>query len=290
MFFWKWKTDCIISYRSTPNFMLLIPMLFKRSVKIIAGERNLTVTPNIREKINHRILYYRPQYIVPNSFSQGRYLIGLNKSWKSKVIPITNYTAIDEYFPSPVQFNDNFIHIGVISRVFPQKNYERFCEMLSFVKQRTTKNFKVFWYGDRQDGEYMKGSQHIHELIEKYKIEDVLEVKQAVKNVAELMPSFHFMCLPSLFEGFSNSLSEYICSGKPVVCSDVSDNSLMVHEGENGFLFDPKDTESMCSAFVKMLTLSQDRLEVMGKRSREIAEELFDKDTFINKYVDLIER
>jgi glycosyltransferase involved in cell wall biosynthesis len=226
---------------------------------------------------------------VPNSFSQGRYLIGLNKAWKKKVIPITNYTAIDEYVPAPVMISDRYIHIGVISRIFPQKNYERFCEMLCMVKQRSHQKFIVSWYGDRQDGDYLKGSQHIHDLIEKLNIGDVIEVKQAVKNVAELMPRFHFMCLPSLFEGFSNSLSEYICSGKPVVCSDISDNSLMVHEGDNGYLFDPKDTESMCSAFTKMLSLTQDKLEAMGKRSREIAEELFDKEAFVNKYIELIE-
>ena len=288
-FLWKWKTDCIISYRSTPNFMLLIPMFFKRDVKIIAGERNLTVIPNIREKINYQLLYYRPQYIVPNSFSQGRYLVRLNKSWKSKVVPITNYTAIDEYIPQPVHISDDIIHIGVISRIFPQKNYERFCEMLSMLKNKTSGKFKVYWYGDRQDGEYLKGSMHIHELIERNKIYDVLEVKNAVKNVAELMDSFHFMCLPSLFEGFSNSLSEYICCGKPVVCSDVSDNSLMVHDGENGFLFDPKDIESMCNAFQKMLSLSQEQMKKMGEKSREIAEELFNKDKFIEKYVELIE-
>ena len=97
------------------------------------------------------------------------------------------------------------------------------------------------------------------------------------------------MCLPSLHEGFSNSISEYICCGRPVICSDVSDNSVMVHDGENGFLFDPLNVESIMEAFVRYFDISFEQRDKMGVRSREIAESLFDKDKFIESYIKLIE-
>lgn len=75
-----------------------------------------------------------------------------------------------------------------------------------------------------------------------------------------------------------------------MLVSDVSDNSLMVHEGEFGFLFDPNKTDSIVSAFEKFLTLDRTQIEEMGKRSREIAEKLFDKNEFIESYVNLIEK
>jgi len=288
-FFLKVKTDCIISYRSTPNFIMLLPMLFRKGVKIICSERNTTIVPNIREKWNYNLLYKRADYIVPNSHTQARYLRALNKSWSDRVAPIINYTELDKYIPiSGPEIRDVLI-FGIIARIFPQKNYERLCKMLVELKKSTKRPFKVIWYGDRQEGEHSKGSVHIRQLIKDLNIEDVLEVRPAILDVASSMSQFHVMCLPSLFEGFSNSLSEYICCGKPVVCSDVSDNSLMVHDGENGFLFDPKDTKSMSSAFIKMLTLSHDRLDAMGKRSREIAEDLFNKESFVKKYIQLIE-
>ena len=74
-----------------------------------------------------------------------------------------------------------------------------------------------------------------------------------------------------------------------MICSDVSDNSVMVHNGENGFLFDPEDVESIVSAFLKFISLSSDEREEMGKRSREIAMSLFDKEKFVSEYVNLIE-
>ena len=98
------------------------------------------------------------------------------------------------------------------------------------------------------------------------------------------------ICLPSLKEGFSNSISEAICAGKPLLVSDISDNKVMVHDGENGYLFDPTSVEQMVEAVEKFYYLPIKLKSQMGKRSREIAENLFQKEKFINSYIELIER
>lgn len=288
-YFWGLKTDCIISFRADPNFILLIPMFFTRKPKIIVSERNTTITPTKREAINYNYLYNRASYIVPNSYTQEFFLRSLKKKWADRIVTITNYTDINEYTPKGTPSDYETLMIGVFSRIFPQKNYARFCEMLSRLKQQTKRKFKVIWYGDKKEGEFAKGSMHIHRLIEQYDITDVIEVKTAVTNVASLMGQFHVMCLPSLYEGFSNAISEYICCGKLVLCSDVSDNHVMVHEGKNGFLFDPNRVDSMCDAFLRLFSLSAEQIVEMGKQSRIIAEDLFDKKKFINSYINLIE-
>ena len=43
------------------------------------------------------------------------------------------------------------------------------------------------------------------------------------------------------------------------------------------------------AAFLKYIALSTDEREEMGKRSREIAMSLFDKEKFVSEYVNLIE-
>jgi glycosyltransferase involved in cell wall biosynthesis len=95
--------------------------------------------------------------------------------------------------------------------------------------------------------------------------------------------------LPSLFEGFSNSIAEGICCGKPMLVSDVSDNRIMVHDHENGFLFDPNDVDSIVDAFIRFFSLDTSEMTMMGHKSREIAESLFDKEAFIESYINLIE-
>ena len=128
------------------------------------------------------------------------------------------------------------------------------------------------------------------DLVKQNNLQDVLTLNDHTKNVSGLIPRFDALCLPSLAEGFSNSISEYICCGKPVLCSDVADNGIMVKNGENGFLFDPTNIDDMVNAFVKFFNLTQQEREKMGEKSRERAEQLFNKERFVESYIELIEK
>ena len=123
-FFLTHKADCIISYRSVPNFILLLPLYFTKTPKIIVSERNTTIVPNFREKINYNILYKRANHIVPNSHTQAKYLLSLNKVWKDRITTITNYTDIDKFSIKSIPDSTDIIKIGVFARIFPQKNYD----------------------------------------------------------------------------------------------------------------------------------------------------------------------
>lgn len=292
-FFLTIKADCVISFRQCSNARVSLPLLFRPKIKLISGERNTTFgAPDKFEKllINLR-LYKRSQYIVPNSFSQAKYIESKRPAWKNKIVPIINYTDLRQFHPSAIPQDMDCIRIGIFSRYSSQKNPIGFCRMLAKLKQITSKCFQVEWYGAQTDKNGRPGSDYLNVIdeIEKLGISDVITLKPAVKNPAEFMDGFHALCLPSLYEGFSNSVAEAICSGKVVLCSNVSDNPVMVHNSENGYLFDPKSVESMISAFNALFEMSREDIVKMGSRSREIAEELFDKDKFINSYISLIE-
>lgn len=74
-----------------------------------------------------------------------------------------------------------------------------------------------------------------------------------------------------------------------MLVSDVSDNSLMVHDGENGFLFSPNNEDSIFEALKKFLELSSEERIEMGVKSRELANELFNAERFVNSYINLVE-
>ena len=63
----------------------------------------------------------------------------------------------------------------------------------------------------------------------------------------------------------------------------------MVHNGENGFIFNPNSIDEIVDAFKQFFALTEAQRVEMGKRSREIAEQLFDADRFINDYIAIIE-
>ena len=285
------KTDCVISYGQRDNVFCLLSLLFRPRVKVIAGERSFTAgKPSIYEKLLISFLYYRAAYIVPNSFSQKKYILTKKPNWKNKVQTIINYTNLEKYAACYLPKNE-ILHIGIFARYTKGKNYDRFALMVKNLREKTSISFKIDWYGNKNyknndlNPEYIK----FEKLLKEYGIEDVLHLNNHIKNVIEIIPQFDVICLPTLWEGFSTSIAEGICCGMPMLVSNVSDNGVMVHDGVNGFLFDPTNVDDMCSAFLRFFALTAEERKQMGIESRKIAESLFAGEQFIDSYINLIE-
>lgn len=291
-FFMKTKTDVAIGFGARCNCIMLLPLVFNHNkILKISSERCAWFGKYPwYENLNLKILYTTTDYIVPNSYSQTEQILSVKPIYRSKICTITNYTDLSKYTVTPLPLNST-LKIGIFSRYEVQKNFHRFIEVLHELKNDGYDNFHVDWYGELHYSNPIL-QKYIDEgkmLIEKYNVGNLITLNDKTKNVADLIPTYDMMCLPSLVEGFSNSLSEYICCGRPVLCSDVADNSIMVNDGENGFLFNPLSVESMVSALKKYFALSDAERISMGTRSRQIAEDLFDKEKFIESYIKLIE-
>lgn len=285
------KADVVISWGLSQNAMLLWPLILRPDVRVICGERNYTRGHNsIWEKILYGGLYLKAKYIVANSYSQTEYEKQRHPFFASRMRTITNYADLEiyKYLPAP---SEDLIRIGIFARCEEQKNLYRFIQAMSLVKQKSSYNFRVDWYGNHT---FTSPSQNAYfesciELINKQNLQDVVYIHDAVTNVPSLLPSFDVLCLPSLFEGFSNSVGEYICCGRPVICSDVSDNHVMVHNGENGFLFDPLSIDEIANSFLSFFSLSRKDKQIMCQKSKSIANKLFEKEIFVANYVECIE-
>ncbi|MBO4334150.1 MAG: glycosyltransferase family 4 protein [Paludibacteraceae bacterium] len=286
------KSDVVVAFSQRLSCLTLLPLLFRPKIKVISSERNFTIgEPDQFEKILTKTgLYRRANYIVSNNYSQGRYLAEKMPSVKEKIRIITNYTDINTYLSSPVP-NNNIVRIGIFCRFEIQKNFHKLLEALYVLNQRFHYAYHIDWYGnhkfssDAQRQYFEDGMLKIKE----FRLEKYITIHEPTKEVDKLIPIYDVMCLPSLHEGFSNSISEYICCGRPVICSDVSDNSVMVHDGYNGFLFNPLDVEDIVKSFVKYFETTKEQRTQMGINSRKIAENLFDKERFIESYIELIE-
>lgn len=289
-YFIKCKADTIISFREQINFMVLIPMLFRKKINVIVGERNLTIgRPSFYGWLDLNLLYRRANYIVTNSHSQEEFIRNYTKRYNDKICTIINYTEFNKY-QYHYHVESNSLVIGVFCRYSKQKNYERFAKAIKLVKDRCDKAFQVHWYGARfSQGREKEDYIMFSSIIDELNISDVLILHDAARNVHEILGNMDAICQPSIFEGFSNSLSEGICCGKVALAGDVSDNSAMVKHGINGFLFDPYSVEDMANKIQDYLELGCIRRKEMCMKSREVAVSLFNSDLFVNSYIKLIE-
>ena len=204
-------------------------------------------------------------------------------------LTITNYTDTATYQVKHLP-NGTILRLGVFGRYDASKNCIRFVDSMKLLVEQTQQRFTVEWHGNQ----LMKGKPNplYEEMLKKIKKSGLVEyiiLNDHVKDVSTEMVKYDAIVLPSLWEGFSNAIGEAICCGKPCIVSDVGDNGVMVKDGINGFLFDPQNAESIVEAFMKYFSLTREEREAMGSASRKLAEELFDKDRFVNAYINLIE-
>jgi glycosyltransferase involved in cell wall biosynthesis len=287
----KEKPDVILSFGQSANILLIMLSFFYRKAKIIVSGRN---TPpqydfNVRCIYN---LYRFADVIVLNSKGQTDFIKKYAPFLSHKLKTILNYTDVSR-FSVINKDKSNVVKVGILARYSPQKNILRFLDVVKILNQKFPAQIEFYWYGQK----YFDTKGYPTKLSQYYLQCENIRKKEALNNVHfndfsndvnVVFREMDAICLPSLFEGFSNTLSEAICCGKPVVASDVSDNSSFVHSNINGFLFDPNDTQSMVDAFVQLLALTDDDWQRFQNNSRQIAENLFSKERFIRDYIEVL--
>jgi glycosyltransferase involved in cell wall biosynthesis len=109
-------------------------------------------------------------------------------------------------------------------------------------------------------------------------------------DVRPYLTGCHVYVLPSYREGTPLSTLEAMAVGRAVVTTDVPGCRETVVEGFNGFLVPAKNDAGLANAMQRFLD-SPELIPLMGKRSRQIAEEKFDVNKVINvmmKSMDLL--
>lgn len=290
-FLWAFDRKAIfISYIYENNRDVLALMLPLRR-KIIIGERSLMKSYARKDRILYN-LERKASVIISNSYSQQEWIKEHTPWLSDKVTTITNYTDTSVFRPMPELLNTEKAKIiGILGRYTPQKNCIRFASAVKQAIEQGERNFKCIWHGQMRDirGEFKREYLDFKEFIEANGLEDYIKLKDASTDVVGIDNYCDAMCLPSLWEGFSNALSEYICCGKPVLASNISDNPIMVKDGVNGFLFDPYSVNDITSALLKYLHLSDVQQKAMGEESRKLALSLFNLDEFTRKHIEIIE-
>jgi len=128
------------------------------------------------------------------------------------------------------------------------------------------------------------------EVISKYCSNKNVLFLGARSDMPEVLKEVDCVVLPSYYpEGTPRSLLEAAASGKVIITTDTPGCRDVVIEGVNGFLVPPRDTEALKEAMAKVINLSDEKLAEMQANSRKLAEEKFDEQYVIQRYLDVAE-
>lgn len=92
----------------------------------------------------------------------------------------------------------------------------------------------------------------------------------------ELLKNTDIFILPSYNEGLPMSILEAISYGIPVIATNVGSINEAVFHNENGLLIEPGNIEQLSNSVLSIISDFDQNFEIMGSKSRELAEGLFD--------------
>ena len=279
--------DWVIAYKDSPCIIGCLLKLLGGKFRLIVSERNTNQNVSKKDKVKFW-LYRFADYIVPNSHSQAKFIKNKFPKLSKKVVTITNFTDTVHFHPIETPNNEK-VNVLTAARIASQKNILSYLEAIKLLKLNGFADRVHFdWYGIVQPGEEVYGKSCFNKRVE-LGIEDIIEFHPATKEIAKHYQACDIFCLPSIYEGFPNVVCEAMSCGKPILCSRVCDNPHIVQEGVNGLMFDPTDVNSIYLALKQMIEMSNSKRLEWGANSRAIAETLFSRETFVAKYIELVE-
>lgn len=283
--------DVVIAYKDGPCMIACICKLLGYKFKLIVSERNSTQNLSFRDRLKF-LLYRQSDFIVPNSNTQGMFIMGHYHCLANKVNVITNFVDTKQFSPKKQTIDTNKISDGirilVVGRINPQKNIERFIRVASRLKKENVR-VTIDWYG----GVHSNVGKYAESITQQYNeadVYDILSFKDDTSEIDKVYKQYDLFCLPSLYEGFPNVICEAMSSGMPILCSKVCDNPTIVKEGINGFLFDPLNEEDMYATILKAILMDKSQLNSIGEINRTTALNSFSEEVFVRKYLQLINK
>ena len=274
--------DWIISFSSSANKVMILAKILGGKFKACCGERSCSPGPSLslREKIQ-RLPYLWSDAVVTNSNYQLR-VLSRSYPTRGRRIECVHNCVDDKFFKVgenrfATQKRESVVSFVAVGQIYPIKNLHGLVQAVIKLRQQGSPTFKIRWAG-REGENHRDYFSEQKRIIVANGLESVFEFVGQCDDVPTFLREGSALIHPSLVEGFPNAICEACATGLPVLAGNVSDAPDLVND-ERGFLFDPKDSDSICLAMSRYLKLSETERQNMGRNAHKFAiEKFFAKD------------
>ena len=217
----------------------------------------------------------------------------------NKNIVIYNAVNLDNFKPcksfkiyDELGIPHNYRLIGIVSSLIPEKGHETFIRAAKIVANQFP-HLIFLIIGDIPDESERNYKEHLHDLVNNLKLNDKLIFTGYRTDIPYVMQTLDTLVVASAVpEACPMVIAEASASETPVVASRLGGNIELVENYVNGFLYEPSNYEDLAEK--NLMILQDDALaNKLGKQSRTIAEEKFDKRKFVQRIkreIDLVSR
>ena len=263
------RFDAALSFLDTPSTYLLLAGLGEKT-KLIVSDRSSYLRFNEYVCALKRQLFHLADAVVANSSTQRDWLInGAKLPTRKMHIILNGYNFYD--FQSRPNFPDSVrdIKLIAIGRINPVKNIENLIAALDIFHAKYGRCPTLTWVGRSDTPAYEKKILNL--LNQHPQVNNIWSWAGERHDIPQLLAEHHALILPSLFEGLPNVVCEAMMAGKPVLASNVCDNSVLIKENERGFLFDPNNPHCIVRAIEKLTNLNNEDWKLISIKTRRYA-------------------
>ena len=213
----------------------------------------------------------------------------------SNAIAISDNFDISKYQPvfesdfnlrKSLNLVEDTILIGSVARYHPMKDHTGLIEAAALITDDFP-NVHFVLIGPNVDIH----NPRLTGQIEKLGVGEQVHLLGERQDVPRLMTSFDIFTSSSAYgESFSNVLGEAMSCQIPCVTTDVGDSMMIV--GDTGIVVPPKDPQALAAAWLRLIVLSKDERQNLGRKARKHIKTNFDLDgsnSFVKKYESLYE-
>ena len=285
----KGNYSAVVSFLETPNFINCFCAVGGKTWKVITAERSAKESTFL--SIKGKVFIWFQRYsdaIVCNSFNSKSMWLKYCPSYKSKLLVIYNTVNMLDFISSYTPKKNGKLNLVVAASYQFLKNPIGLINALILMSSEERSLFQINWYGAKDiGGGNTEAYDEASRLIKVHGLKSILILNHETRDIANKMVAADVVGLFSKVEGLPNAICEAMTLGKPIIMSRVSDYSVLV-DG-NGVLCEWENAISIKKSLLLLALASPNELINMGKLSRQKAKELFDKDIFLKKWLDVLE-
>lgn len=169
--------------------------------------------------------------------------------------------------------------IGVIAQLIPRKGHRYLLEILPDLRARFPA-LRIVFFGQGPL------RQELEACVARVGLAEVVSFAGFRKDMSKILPCLDLVVHPALMEGLGVSLLQAAAAGVPIVGSRVGGIPEIVHDGLNGRLVEPGDTEQLYNAVSELLgdpVLARQ----FGAAGHDLVIHDFSVDAMVNQYLEL---
>ena len=291
----KSGTDIILNFTIKPNIYgsIAAGYLGVPVISTITGLGTIFLREGFSSKIGKML--YRKALKVPQTVyylnSTDRELFVTSKLVDAQKAELIPGAGIDtkRFAPLPENTERKTVRFLLIARLIKDKGIVEYVEAARKIKEAYAAPVCVEFC---LLGAYYHGNPTAigEAQVNAWEKEGVIRYLGTSDDVPAVIADADCIVLPSYREGISQVLLEAASMAKPIVATDVPGCREVVDEGETGYLYRVKDAVSLSEAMEKMMKLSREEREQMGKKGREKVMREFDESVVNEKYAETIRK